>query len=220
MMPWKIASLVLPALALACMEAGQTLPARAQSPSFDCGRAETADEQAICADPYLAGLDATYAQAFDEAVSSLGRSAALKVARPALRERRACGGDASCIASVLSRALSEFAAMGAGASLALPKDVGQCARSSISLIEGRLSGDENFESGTAVAFGNGGYQVSYDREEAIIASDVGDPVEICLVKIPENCPPGDDRGRWYRTTNLRSGQSWTLPDAQHECGGA
>jgi hypothetical protein len=45
-------------------------------------------------------------------------------------------------------------------------------------------------------------------------------VRICLVSLPQNCPPGDTRGRIYKTTNLRTRQSWTLPDSEHSCGGA
>jgi hypothetical protein len=49
---------------------------------------------------------------------------------------------------------------------------------------------------------------------------LGDSVKLCLIFIPEDCPPGDDRGRFYRATNLRNGESWELPDSQHMCGGA
>jgi hypothetical protein len=42
----------------------------------------------------------------------------------------------------------------------------------------------------------------------------------CLTKLPTHCPPGDQRGKWYTTTNLRTDESWTLPDAEHMCGGA
>lgn len=102
----------------------------------------------------------------------------------------------------------------------LPTAIGECMTSSIVEITGRLQGDTDFDSGTAVVFANDGWQVSYDRELAIIGSRVGDPVEICLVELPQDCPPGDERGKIYTTTNLRTGESWTLPDSQHSCGGA
>jgi hypothetical protein len=41
-----------------------------------------------------------------------------------------------------------------------------------------------------------------------------------LVSIPRHCPKGDNRGRVYRTTNLRTHKSWKLPDSEHMCGGA
>ncbi len=55
---------------------------------------------------------------------------------------------------------------------------------------------------------------------AVDRSRPGDPVRICLVSIPKHCPPGDNRGRTYKTTNLRTHRAWTLPDSEHMCGGA
>jgi hypothetical protein len=106
----------------------------------------------------------------------------------------------------------------------LPRQVGQCSETTIRKIETRLvdgtTGKPIAGSGSAVVFANHGYQVSYDEEPAIENSRRGDRVRICLDKLPENCPPGDARGRVYTTTNLRTGQSWTLPDSEHSCGGA
>jgi hypothetical protein len=75
-------------------------------------------------------------------------------------------------------------------------------------------------SGSAVSFENGGDQVSYDTVPAIEHSKTGDPARMCLVSIPRHCPKGDNRGRIYRTTNLRTHQTWKLPDSEHMCGGA
>jgi hypothetical protein len=100
----------------------------------------------------------------------------------------------------------------------LPKYVGQCAKTKIKSIETRLENAP--DSGSAVNFENGGYQVSYDTVLAIVHSKVGDPVRMCLVSIPKNCPKGDDRGRAYKTTNLRTHKSWKLMDSEHMCGGA
>ena len=102
----------------------------------------------------------------------------------------------------------------------LPTEVGACADSSITQTGGRLEGDDTFETGTFVQFENGGSQISYDRIDGVVNSKIGDPVRICLVSIPEDCPPGDDRGRVYNTTNLRTGESWEMPDSGHMCGGA
>ena len=63
-------------------------------------------------------------------------------------------------------------------------------------------------------------QISYDVIAEIHRSRVGDKVKLCLVSVPENCPPDDDRGKVYRATNLRTGESWQAPDSQHSCGGA
>jgi hypothetical protein len=105
----------------------------------------------------------------------------------------------------------------------LPKRVGQCADTKVLRVETRLidgSGQPVKGSGSAVEFVNGGYQVSYDAIPEVEASRPGDVVRVCLVSIPRPCPPGDKRGRVYKATNLRTKDSWTLPDAEHSCGGA
>lgn len=106
----------------------------------------------------------------------------------------------------------------------MPKRIGQCVTTKVKKVETRLiDGSTNqpiLGSGSAIAFENGGYQVSYDQEQAVDRSKPGDPIKVCLVSVPENCPPGDERGRMYRTTNLRTRGTWTLPDSEHSCGGA
>src|SRR5579872_6749939 len=117
-------------------------------------------------------------------------------------------------------ALSSVSVAAAG----LPTQLGQCSETSISKIGQRLEDSATGRpipgSGSAVNFANRGYQVSYDEVPAVQRSRRGDRVRMCLVKLPEDCPKGDDRGRIYTTTNLRTNESWTLPDAEHSCGGA
>ena len=121
-------------------------------------------------------------------------------------------------------ALALVGAAGAASAAPLPAAVGQCSETTIAKLGERLedgaTGQPIPGSGSAVTFANRGYQVSYDEEPGIRHSRRGDPVRICLVKLPQNCPPGDHRGRIYTTTNLRTGASWTLPDSEHSCGGA
>lgn len=111
----------------------------------------------------------------------------------------------------------------------LPTKIGTCTQTFIEDISYRLgSFDENEVwipspgSGSSVTFANDGYQVSYDHVPAIHQSRREDPVRICLTYIPDcsDAYPGDKRGKIYLTTNLRTGQSWELPDSQHSCGGA
>lgn len=45
------------------------------------------------------------------------------------------------------------------------------------------------------------------------------PVKMCLVKLPQGCPPGDSRGGFYQVTDLRTQTSWTEADSSHSCGG-
>ena len=74
----------------------------------------------------------------------------------------------------------------------LPTEIGACSETTIEDIGYRL-GDP--DSGSAISYANGGGQVSYDTIPEIHRSRVGDPVRLCLVSIPEDCPPGDDRGK-------------------------
>lgn len=100
----------------------------------------------------------------------------------------------------------------------LPTEVGQCVNTTIKQVSTRL--EDTPGSGSAVSFANGGYQVSYDQVPEVDASQAGDAVKMCLEEIPDNCPPGDNRGSTYKVTNLRTGGAWSLPDSEHMCGGA
>lgn len=99
----------------------------------------------------------------------------------------------------------------------LPARPGECVSTAIKAIETRLVTQH---SGIAVSFANGGGQVGYVPLPAIKRSRPGDSVRMCLMSIPKNCPKGDERGRVYHITNLRTHQSWTLADSAHLCGGA
>lgn len=102
--------------------------------------------------------------------------------------------------------------------------LGTCARTTIKQITQRLEDGRTHRmipnSGSAVMLSNGVYGVSYDELAPVNESKAGDAVYTCLVKVPRNCPPNDHRGKLYTTTNLRTENSWTLPDAEHMCGGA
>jgi hypothetical protein len=110
------------------------------------------------------------------------------------------------------------------AAAGLPTKLGQCIDTTIKSVGNRLEDGATNKpmpgSGNAISFANGGYQVSYEQVPAVDSSRPGDPVRMCLASIPQGCPPGDDRGREYKTTNLRTHRSWNLPDAEHSCGGA
>ena len=99
-----------------------------------------------------------------------------------------------------------------------PANVGDCVQALVVSVGPRLEGVP--DSGSAISYDNQLSQVSYDAIPGIDHSQAGDQVRLCLVSIPENCPPGDDRGRVYTATNGRTGETWTAPDSQHMCGGA
>jgi hypothetical protein len=125
--------------------------------------------------------------------------------------------------------LLPLAAIQSGASMAasLPNKIGQCSDTVITSITDRfgeklsaLPPRDGFDPGIVIEFGNGGRQFSYEKKTATLHSQIGDKVRMCLAMIPKNCPPGDKRGRVYKTRNLRTGEKWSLPDSLHLCGGA
>lgn len=229
---------------LLTLAAVSALPFAAHAASFDCRLASAPDEVAICADPRLSEMDDLVASAYAEARQYPDPDKdAVPLARELLAERRACGPDRTCILARQISALETFRTMGADTNLpawlsatvltggvaprrsALPTRLGQCATTQVADIMPRLDPGRppvpaDFETGTAVDFANGGHQVSYERESALLQSRPGDPVVMCLVSVPRHCPPGDDRGRFYLVTNLRTNRTWSLPDSQHMCGGA
>jgi uncharacterized protein len=69
----------------------------AAAPSFDCSRARTTDEIAICGNPQLSELDRRTTAAFNSARASAGERAAKEIARRFLSSRQQCGADAKCI---------------------------------------------------------------------------------------------------------------------------
>lgn len=107
-----------------------------------------------------------------------------------------------------------------------PAKIGTCSASVIIRIGTRFSDKlvqpkgDGIDEGTSVEMKNGVYGISYSFVPAVAASRVGDKVLTCLVSVPQGCPKGDDRGRVYTTTNLRTQGSFTLTDSQHMCGGA
>ena len=107
----------------------------------------------------------------------------------------------------------------------LPGKVGECADTTITSITDRYGEDlslrakKGTDPGTIVRFSNSGVQVSMRRENSIAKSQVFDKVNMCLVQVPKDCPD-DIRGRVYRTTNLRTKESWSLANDVRSCGGA
>lgn len=101
---------------------------------------------------------------------------------------------------------------------AAPAGVGDCVETTVASTGPRLEGVP--DSGSSIQYANGLSQVEYDVLPGITHSRAGDAVRVCLVSVPQNCPPGDNRGRVYSGTNLRTNETWTAPDSQHSCGGA
>lgn len=111
-----------------------------------------------------------------------------------------------------------LAAMPAAAEDAPALKRGECVDTQVQRVGTRL--EDTPGSGSAIEYANGLGQVSYDTIRGIDRSRTGDAIHICLVSIPEDCPPGDDRGKIYKATNERTGDTWEAPDSAHVCGGA
>lgn len=200
-------------------------------PSFDCAKAMSALEKGICADGDLASLEVAMVAAYNRALKGLTLAE-----QPGLRRQhlawfriyqQSCHAAAAesgthlkdCISKALSDHTRDLDSPDTDNFLVVP----QCATTAISQIGTRLidgSGRNIPDSGSAISYANGGVQVSYDTVPGIAHSRVGDKVYLCFVSIPRSCPPGDDRGKMYTAKNLRTGETWTLPDSQHSCGGA
>ena len=96
--------------------------------------------------------------------------------------------------------------------------VGQCFATRVLEVDSRITGVA--DSGTTILYGDGHAQVSYDRVVAAERSRRGDPVRLCAVSLPEDCPRNDFRGVMYQAFNLRTHRTWRMLNAEHHCGGA
>jgi len=101
---------------------------------------------------------------------------------------------------------------------------GQCVQTMITALGHRLEDGRTGRaipgSGSTVTFSNKVGLVGYEELPQIARARVGDRAMLCLVALPTGCPPGDNRGRTYTATDLRTHESWTLSDSEHSCGGA
>jgi hypothetical protein len=100
-----------------------------------------------------------------------------------------------------------------------PKAVGECGFTKIKRKDHRLqdSGVSIPDSGSLVIYENGVEQVSYNEEQYVDESDVGDQVMLCVYKIEKGCPRGAKPGTEYLAVNLRTQTPWLLPDDEHSC---
>lgn len=87
--------------------------ANSSGPSFDCRRARSVDEIAVCGDPELAHLDRLIGQGYQELVVQMGEGPARSMAAPLLASRRACGPDVGCIKNAQLSAIRELQRRGA-----------------------------------------------------------------------------------------------------------
>lgn len=100
--------------------------------------------------------------------------------------------------------------------------VGQCFLTRVKEVGPRLEGgsDDPNNDGVAINYADGHYQVDYTTNRFRMGFKAGDPVRLCTVSLPKNCPIGDHRGITYRALDLRSYRIWEAADHEHMCGGA
>jgi uncharacterized protein YecT (DUF1311 family) len=94
-------------------------PACAQNtgPSFDCARASSPTEFAICGTPSLATLDSGLADAFRRrmaALSAADQTALRKQQKAWLKQRDICGADTACLDRTMTARLADLEAPGVG----------------------------------------------------------------------------------------------------------
>ena len=227
------AALIIALQLVLCLAHAPASAATQAKPSFDCAKAQTAVEKKVCADGDLASLDAAMVAAYNRALNHLPLAERAGLRRQHLAwfkiYRASCNAAAQTesgtrLKECIAKALSDHTR-----DLDSPDNdsfrvVGGCTTTTVSKIGTRLMQGENGPdvpgSGSAISYANGGRQVSYDTVRGITHSRVGDKVLLCFVSIPRSCPAGDDRGKMFTAKNLRTGETWTLPDSQHSCGGA
>jgi uncharacterized protein len=193
-----------------------TPPHAARAASFNCNQAAAPAEFAICGDPRLSQLDSAIGLAYGQRLAL--DPSIRQIQRGWLKARNVgCGKDRTCLLALMNDELG-WLRSGQRLSPALPRSVGVCSLTTVSRVGSRLEGDPG--SGSAVEEANGAMQVSYDEIAAVNASRRGDPALVCLVGLPSDCPPGDDRGKTYAAANLRTLGAWAAADAEHMCGGA
>jgi uncharacterized protein len=83
------------------------------APSFDCSKAATADERAICANARLSELDRLVAEGYQYVRQQYGDAEAKRIGRPLLQLRHACAADEACIEQRQLFALKQFQSLGA-----------------------------------------------------------------------------------------------------------
>jgi uncharacterized protein len=189
----------------------------ARSASFDCAKAATASDRAICANAGLSALDGQLGTIYAQRVAA--NPALRQLERGWIQARTAgCGGNASCLTSLTNAQISFLRSGAANPPAVLPRSVGACSLTRITQVGTRLDGTPG--SGSSVSEANGADQVSYDQIPAIDASRAGDAALLCLVSVPRGCPAGDTRGRVYAVADLRTLKAWSQADAEHMCGGA
>ena len=75
--------------------------------------------------------------------------------------------------------------------------------------------------GVSISFENGVFLTSYADVLVVQNQRPGDKVRVCLVEVPVDCPPGDDKRGWkYSVYDYNQNETYVMYNSQHTCGGA
>src|SRR5579871_5819614 len=191
--------------------------AHADGPSFDCKKASSPDEHAICRNEDLSNLDLIIADGYRHMVDKVGKDQANAVNSKFFQARRACGSNAACIndngqAEILAiHAIDDsfptedqqYTLNGIAYDfLKKTMKIGDCVKSEIAELGPRLCTPDALgncpdnlpfdDTGDTINASNHIPGVSYERDRGLEASRIGDPVQVCLTRLPKHCPKGDD----------------------------
>ena len=115
---------------------------------------------------------------------------------------------------------------------AAPTTVGACSQTTVTAKRFRMAsspGDPGYQPSSSplgkevlISFANGLGLYAGEGDAFILSNHFapGHRVTLCLVSLPKDCPPGDDRGKVYRLTDLQTRRTLTGIDSWHLCGGA
>ncbi len=139
----------------------------------------------------------------------------------------------ACLLGVgFAGATAPLALPGPANAAVLPSRVGSCSRSVVVSKRFRMvasPGDPGYQPSKdpfgkeviiSLANGLGLYAGEGDGFIASANFAAGHRVQACLLALPTDCPPGDQRGKRYRLVDLQTGAKVEGLDAWHRCGGA
>lgn len=211
--------------------------------SFDCNKAATLVENVICSDEEISALDDALASSYANVLASSDDAGSIKLEqRNWLKKRNACQNKA-CLKTLYTQRIQELTRSKSASkettndqagSDALPKKPGDCMDSTLlgkaTRFEGAVAGQAGGEVFVQVTKDIHLYVQTVPNFPASESIDAymystpdfvkGDKISLCLLELPRDCPPGDERGKIYSVTNIKNNKSFVGIDAWHICGGA
>jgi len=197
-------------------------PLASHAVTFTCSSNSPLAEALICKDEKLSAKDDEMAAIYRvlrkrpvQAMSGNGKT--LKTEQLEwLSIRNSCK-NIACLNQAYDDRISELNEF-KSSSYNLPVSPPICAETAISFLGARLQNSNPKETGSVVHYQNGMAGRGYGYVPAVSKrSRVGDQVRVCWIWKEVNCPSGEKGTNVYRTTNLRTGEQWELPEYVYSC---